>query len=160
MSWSYRKRGSVQRTHMKVNRKNSTFVRKQPMVRMLLSRVNGAALSHPVNGMSHPPKKSVAMSALDVTMLAYSAMKKSENFMAEYSVWYPATSSDTASGRTNGTRLVSANAETMKMKNAIGRLTTFHMLCACCRTISLRITFPARRITGIVDMPIATSYDT
>ena len=39
-------------------------------------------------------------SALAVTMFEYSAMKKSENFIALYSVWYPAMSSDsTASAR-------------------------------------------------------------
>ena len=41
-------------------------------------------------------------------MLMYSARKKSANFMAEYSVWYPATSSVSASGRSNGRRFVSA----------------------------------------------------
>ena len=47
-------------------------------------------------------------------MLAYSAMKNAANFMLEYSVWNPATSSFSASGRSNGTRLVSANAAIMK----------------------------------------------
>ena len=45
-----------------------------------------------------------------VIMLAYSAMKKDANFMLLYSVWKPATSSFSASGRSNGMRLVSANA--------------------------------------------------
>jgi hypothetical protein len=44
-------------------------------------------LSAVVNGMSQPPKKIVAIIALAVTMFAYSAMKNSENFIAEYSVW-------------------------------------------------------------------------
>ena len=47
---------------------------------------------------------------LTVTMLAYSAMKNDANFMLLYSVWNPATSSFSASGRSNGTRLVSAKA--------------------------------------------------
>jgi len=37
--------------------------------------------------MSQPPKKSVTMSALAVTMFEYSAMKNIENFIALYSVW-------------------------------------------------------------------------
>ena len=42
-----------------------------------------------------------------VTMLTYSARKNSANFSDEYSVWNPPTSSDSASGRSNGARLVS-----------------------------------------------------
>ena len=40
-----------------------------------------------VPGRSHPPKKSVAMSAEAVTMCPNSEIIKAENFMAEYSVW-------------------------------------------------------------------------
>ncbi len=46
-------------------------------------------------------------SAETVTMLMYSARKNSANFIEEYSVWKPPTSSDSASGRSNGARLVS-----------------------------------------------------
>ncbi len=88
-------------------------------------------LSRAVNGTSQPPKKRVAIRALCVTIPAYSAMKKSENFIALYSVWYPAMSSDSASGKSNGRRFVSANADTMKMKNATVRLTTFQPPHAC-----------------------------
>ena len=42
-----------------------------------------------------------------VTMLTYSARKNSANFNELYSVWNPPTSSDSASGRSNGARLVS-----------------------------------------------------
>ena len=55
-----------------------------------------------------------------VSTLANSPRKKSPNFMLEYSVWKPATSSDSASARSNGVRLVSANAVIMKMMNASG----------------------------------------
>ena len=50
-------------------------------------------------------------SAETVTMLMYSARKNSANFSDEYSVWKPPTSSDSASGRSNGARLVSPTAE-------------------------------------------------
>ena len=66
--------------------------------------------------MSHPPKNSVVTMAHTVTTLEYSAMKKKENFIALYSVWYPAISSDSASGRSKGSRLVSAKPEIRKMK--------------------------------------------
>ena len=68
-------------------------------------------------------------------------------------------SSDSASGRSNGRRFVSANAATMKMKNAIVQLMTFQWSPRppCCCTIWLSDTLPARISTGIVDMPIAIS---
>ena len=59
-------------------------------------------------GVEAPPKKSRVATQATVIMFAYSAMKNMANFMEEYSVWYPATSSDSASGRSNGLRLVSA----------------------------------------------------
>ena len=54
---------------------------------VLRSTDQGATLSQVVNGISQPPKNSVEISALAVTMFAYSAMKNSENFIAEYSEW-------------------------------------------------------------------------
>ncbi len=49
-------------------------------------------------------------------MLVYSAWKKAAKRMALYSVWKPAMSSDSASGRSNGSRLVSANEAIRKTK--------------------------------------------
>src|SRR5579862_478295 len=62
------------------------------------------------NNGCQPPRNSRVATQETVTMLAYSAMKNEANFMLEYSVWNPATSSFSASGRSKGTRLVSANA--------------------------------------------------
>src|SRR5579862_5527705 len=82
---------------------------------------------------------------LTVTMLAYSAMKNEANFMELYSVWKPATSSFSASGKSNGTRLVSAKAEIRKRMNAKiwgnGPRRTFQsmMLPACELTIARRL---------------------
>src|SRR5580658_9389571 len=67
------------------------------------------------HGAIHPPRNNIVAMALTVIMLAYSAMKNDANFMLLYSVWKPATSSFSASGRSNGTRLVSAKAAMMKM---------------------------------------------
>src|ERR1700729_1272815 len=67
------------------------------------------------HGAIHPPRNRILALALAVTMLAYSAMKNDANFMLLYSVWKPATSSFSASGRSNGMRLVSANAAIRKM---------------------------------------------
>ena len=59
------------------------------------------------HGARQPPRNSVVASAETVTMLMYSARKNSANFSDEYSVWKPPTSSLSASGRSNGARLVS-----------------------------------------------------
>src|SRR5437763_4003549 len=57
-----------------------------------------------------PPRNNTVAMAQTVIMFAYSAIKNDANFIDEYSVWNPATSSFSASGKSNGTRLVSANA--------------------------------------------------
>ena len=86
MSWSYRKRGTVQRTHMKTNRKNPVFIANMSIVASVFNTLYGPTLSHCVKGISHPPKNRVAVRPLTVAILAYSAMKNIENFMPLYSV--------------------------------------------------------------------------
>ncbi len=63
------------------------------------------------HGARQPPRNSVVAIAETVTMLTYSARKNSANFSEEYSVWKPPTSSPSASGRSNGARLVSPTIE-------------------------------------------------
>src|ERR1019366_6443522 len=65
------------------------------------------------NGGCQPPKNNSVVTQETVTMLQYSAIKNAANFMLPYSVWKPATSSFSASGRSKGTRLVSAKAAIM-----------------------------------------------
>src|SRR5438874_6167814 len=83
------------------------------------------------NSGCQPPRNSNVATHVMVTMLAYSDMKKQANFMLLYSVWNPATSSFSASGRSNGTRLVSANPAIRKMTKpticGIGSWNTFHL---------------------------------
>ena len=55
-----------------------------------------------------------------VTMLTYSARKNRANFSDEYSVWKPPTSSDSASGRSNGARFVSPTIDTAKITKLTG----------------------------------------
>src|SRR5262249_38963156 len=69
------------------------------------------------NGRSQPPQNSVTATADTTKMLAYSARKYSAQRKPLYSVWNPATSSDSASGRSNGARLVSAVAAMMYTAN-------------------------------------------
>src|SRR3954451_9631623 len=69
----------------------------------------------------HPPRNSSVATEVIVTMFAYSAIKKAAKLIELYSVWNPATSSFSASGKSNGIRLVSANAAIMN--------TTKEMIC-------------------------------
>src|SRR5438067_11406465 len=68
------------------------------------------------NSGCQPPRNRSVATQETVTMFAYSAMKNEANFMLEYSVWKPATSSFSASGRSKGTRFVSAKAATRKRR--------------------------------------------
>ena len=62
-------------------------------------------------GACQPPKNITVASDETVIMLTYSASMNIANFSDEYSVWKPATSSPSASGRSNGARLVSPTIE-------------------------------------------------
>src|SRR6266481_5567378 len=73
-------------------------------------------------GGSQPPKKRMVHIAHIRTTLTYSPRKKSRNGVAEYSTKKPATSSDSASTRSKGGRLVSASAETKKIGSMGNRM--------------------------------------
>src|SRR5215510_841261 len=77
------------------------------------------------NGRSQPPQKRVTAIAATVNMLAYSARKNSENLKPLYSVWNPATSSDSASGKSNGARFVSATPHMKNRMKPIGCKKTY-----------------------------------
>src|SRR5271167_3077250 len=70
------------------------------------------------NGRSHPPSQSVTAIEETAIMAEYSARKNNDHRKPLYSVWKPAVSSDSASARSNGARLVSATMATAKMKKA------------------------------------------
>src|SRR6185312_10855450 len=76
----------------------------------------------------------------------------------------PATSSDSASTRSNGGRLVSASAEMKKMTN-IGRSGSQYQpnmpkRVSCAATMADRFSEPAHNRTVMITKPIETSYDT
>src|SRR6202790_3103333 len=76
----------------------------------------------------------------------------------------PATSSDSASTRSNGGRLVSASAETKKITNmensgSQNQLKRPQLPC-CALTMSLRLSEPTHSRTVMKTNPIETSYDT
>src|ERR1051325_1010480 len=112
---SYFRRGIVQRTQTKTKSRKLTFTTNAIADRMKPRKFAGSLYQ----GMSQPPRNSVVMSAEMAAIDMYSAMKKSANFIEEYSVWYPATSSASASEKSKGRRFVSANAATTKTMKLI-----------------------------------------
>jgi len=86
-------------------------------------------------------------------------MKNILNFMAEYSVWYPVTSSDSASARSNGSRFVSAKAEITKRKNErpSGRASQSPISPCCVQTTCVSVTLPTSMKTGTRLSPRETS---
>src|SRR5918996_2838904 len=104
---------------MKTNRKRNTLrVNHRTGHQSWLAPLHSDS-GHPAR---QPPRNSVVASAETVTMLMYSARKNSANFSEEYSVWKPPTSSPSASGRSNGARLVSPTIEITKIRNDGSRI--------------------------------------
>src|SRR5919202_634782 len=118
-----------------MNRKmnSSTLARNQTIgkkpVDRTSTRLNG-------NGARQPPRNIVAASAETVTMLMYSARKNIANFSDVYSVWKPPTSSDSASGRSKGARLVSPTIDTQNTTKLGNNRKTNHHCRDCAATMS------------------------
>src|SRR5258706_14119531 len=77
------RRGIVQRTQTKMKRMMLTLTRKA-RTDTAKPKAFGGSLYH---GTSQPPRYNVVISADIVAMAMYSDMKKSANFIEEYSVW-------------------------------------------------------------------------
>src|SRR6266545_4271591 len=112
------------------------------------------------NGGSQPPRNSTVAIAHIVRMAMYSPRKNSRNGVDEYSTAKPATSSDSASTRSNGGRLVSASADMKKMTN-IGNSGSQNQLNRpylpiCASTMADRFSEPANSSTVIRTKPIET----
>src|SRR3954469_25131958 len=125
------------------------------------TQVNGAT----GNGGSQPPRNRIVAIAHMVAMAMYSPRKNKRKGVAEYSTANPATSSDSASTRSNGGRFVSASAEMKKTTNIGNNLSQYqlnmpHSPCACASTIAERLSEPAQSRTVMMTNPIETSYET
>jgi len=110
-----------------------------------------------LRGGSQPPKKRIVHIAHINTTLTYSPRKKRRNGVDEYSTKNPATSSDSASTRSKGGRLVSARAETKKIGNMGNRIEKANQPCSCARTIADKFREPAKSSTVMMTKPIETS---
>ena len=89
-------------------------------------------------------------------MFAYSPSQNMAYIIPEYSVWYPATNSASASGKSKGGLLVSANAEIKKITNIGKRGITYHRS-FWAKTMSFRLSDPTHNNTFIIIIPIETS---
>src|SRR5688572_3972961 len=123
------------------------------------------------SGGAQPPRKRMVVIAHMRMMAMYSPSMKRRYGVEEYSTMKPATSSDSASGRSKGGRFVSASAEMKKTMN-IGKSGSQNQLrieshgtpsqCArpiwdCATTMSLRFSEPTQSSTVMMTKPIETS---
>src|SRR5207302_9676934 len=116
------------------------------------------------NGGSQPPRNRIVHMAHMVAIATYSPSMNIMYGVEPYSTMWPATSSDSASTRSNGGRLVSASAETKDTTN-IGRSGSQNQLNrpylpSCASTIAVRLSEPTHNSTVMMTNPIETSYDT
>src|SRR5215468_11890230 len=131
------------------------------------TQVNGAT----GNGGSQPPRNRMVVIAHMVPMATYSPSMNIMYGVEPYSTMKPATSSDSASTRSNGGRLVSASAEMKKTTN-IGNSHSQYQFSseshgtprryaspddAWASTMRLRLSEPAHNSTVIMTNPIETS---
>src|ERR1700716_779822 len=77
------------------------------------TQVNGGTAT----GGSQPPRNRIVALAHIVVIATFSPRMNNRYGVEPYSTMKPATSSDSASTRSNGGRLVSASAETYKITN-------------------------------------------
>lgn len=126
INWSTLRRGNVQRTHICVDTKNNALLNSQKIPQRVEANVCGAPLVHsasrkdPIfgNGELQLPKNKIAPNILTKSIIPYSASIITAHRKPEYSVWKPATNSDSASGRSNGARLLSASDAIKKITQA------------------------------------------
>src|SRR6186713_1361642 len=118
------------------------------------TQVNGGTW----NGGSQPPRNIMVPMAHMVAIAVYSPSISIMYGVEPYSTMNPATSSDSASTRSNGGRLVSANAETKKITN-IGNKGSQNQpnipyLPSWASTISERLSEPTQSSTVMITKPM------
>src|SRR5579864_8106688 len=113
------------------------------------------------NGGSQPPRNRIVHMAHMVQTATYSPSMNIMWGVEPYSTMKPATSSDSASTRSNGGRLVSASAETKKTIS-IGNSGSQYQpksphLLFCASTMAVRLSEPTHSSTVMMTKPIETS---
>lgn len=108
ISWSTRYRGKDARTQIKKKRTKEVF---KPKIKGSIRKARKKEKDN------QPPTKSKIVSKLIKIIEPYSAKKKRAKPIDAYSTLKPETSSDSASGKSKGARLVSAKIEIKNIKN-------------------------------------------
>src|SRR6266436_5903596 len=113
------------------------------------------------NGGSQPPMNRIVHIAHMVAMATYSPSMNIMYGLDPYSTMKPATSSDSASTRSNGVRFVSASAEMKKMMNIGNSHSQYHPNRPheefCASTMSVMRSEPTQSKTVMITKPIETS---
>src|ERR1700726_5073155 len=112
-------------------------------------------------GGSQPPRNRIVAIAHIVVTATYSPSMNNRYGGEPYSTMKPATSSDSASTRSNGGRLVSASAE-MKKITIIGNSGSQYQpksphLPFCASTMAVRLSEPTQSSTGMMTKRMETS---
>src|SRR4051794_10356620 len=112
-------------------------------------------------GGTPPPRNRIVVIAHIVAIATYSPSMNIMYGVEPYSTMKPATSSDSASTRSNGGRFVSASAEMKKMMN-IGNSQSQYQpsrlhLVFCASTMSVRRNEPTKSSPVMITKPIETS---
>src|SRR5580765_4867295 len=107
------------------------------MASLMTNQIGPYASRRSTHGTCHPPKKSVTINPERTIRLMYSAIWKRPQRIPEYSVWWPATSSLSASGRSNGARADSAMPPTKKIMRPIACGMKNQSVASCFETISV-----------------------
>src|SRR6478736_7133996 len=121
---------------------------------MVLSTNQIGPMSH---GPCQPAKNSVTIRPESVIRFTYSAIWNRPQRIPEYSVWYPATSSCSASGRSNGARLVSATPLITKTRKPTAWGTTYQSELAWLSTMLTSESEPAVMTTPSTESASDTS---
>nr|YP_010194629.1 hypothetical protein LKZ09_mgp05 [Conidiobolus polyspermus]QZZ81368.1 hypothetical protein [Conidiobolus polyspermus] len=109
-------------------------------------------------GTKYPPKNNIDVTTDINIIFPYSPKKKYAKDNDECSVINPATSSDSASGKSNGALFVSANAA-IKNISAIGNNGIIFHTVLWFATIVIKFIESAKNTTINITIPIITSYD-
>lgn len=140
INWSYRYLGKLAR--IRINKKQITeTLKKKKNVEVTKKK--------PKLKLSNPPKKRMVNKADIKSILLYSPKKKKAKTTEEYSTLNPATSSASASGKSNGARLVSASIIIMKIKTSGSSGIINQPLLFWVKTISVKLADPVKTSIGI-----------
>ena len=123
INWSYRSLGRVARTN--TNKKQGKQVFKPKNIDCKLKIDSFTKIS----GILYPPKNNIDVIDENKIIELYSLKKKNTKIIELCSVKNPATSSDSASCRSKGVLLVSANTDIKKKQKTGNRGTTYQMAC-------------------------------